>query len=121
VKSCILLPIARSEVNRFASPHVLHDVLNAPGLVLVALGIVGLEGILVFHVYTLLQALSAFCVVLIRIRFGVVRPHPFGKFGCSAAWVELDFVPISVLEKFSVGETELLGARITNEAVNVST
>jgi hypothetical protein len=47
-----------------------------------------------------------------------VRPHPLGQFRSSAAWVELDFVPVGVLEKFGVGEAEFLSTRIADEAVD---
>jgi hypothetical protein len=111
-----LLPISRTKINRLASAHILHNLLNAPGLILVTLGVVGLERSLVCHVDALLQALGAQSVVFVGVGFGVVRPHPFGELGCGAARVELDFVPVGVLEEFGVGEAELLGARIADEA-----
>jgi hypothetical protein len=38
-----LLPISRTQINRLASAHIVHDLLNAPRLILVALGVIGLE------------------------------------------------------------------------------
>jgi hypothetical protein len=112
-----LLPISWTKVNRLASAHILHNILNAPGLVLIALGIVWLESSLICHVDTLLQALGAESVVLIGVGFGIVRPHPLGELGCGAARVELDFVPVGVLQKFGVGEAEFLSAGVADEAV----
>jgi CelD/BcsL family acetyltransferase involved in cellulose biosynthesis len=46
-----------------------------------------------------------------------VAPDPFGELGLRAAGVELDFVPVSVLEEFGVGEAEFLGARVSDESM----
>jgi hypothetical protein len=73
-----LLPVSRTQINRLASAHIVHDLLDAPRLVLVALGVIGLKGFFVFHVDTLLQALGALGVVLVGVGFGVVAPDPFG-------------------------------------------
>jgi hypothetical protein len=73
-----LLPISRTEIDWLPRPHVLHDVLDAPGLVLVSLGVIWLKCIFVFHVDAFLQALCAQGVILIRIGFGIVRPYPLG-------------------------------------------
>jgi hypothetical protein len=102
--SLLSLPVSGAQVEGLAGTHVVHDLLDAPGLVLVALGVIGLEGLFVFHVDALLQALGALGVVLVRIGFWVVAPHPLGKLGLRTARIELDFVPVSVLEKFGVGK-----------------
>jgi hypothetical protein len=39
-----------------------------------------------------------------------VAPDPFWEFRLRAAGVELNFVPVGVLEEFRVREAELLGA-----------
>ena len=110
------LPITSSQINRLSSPHILHDVFDTPRLEFVSLGVVRLKRIFVLHVHTLLQALGALGVVFVCVSFRVVGPDPFGKFGCGAARVELDFVPVGVLEEFGVGEAELLGAGIADES-----
>jgi hypothetical protein len=46
-----------------------------------------------------------------------VAPDPFREFGLCAAGIELDFVPVGVLEEFSVGEAELLSAGIADESI----
>lgn len=46
-----------------------------------------------------------------------MAPDPFGQLGLRAARIKLDLVPVCVLQEFSVGEAELLGAGIANEAV----
>lgn len=55
-------------------------------------------------------------VVLICVGLRVVRPNPLGQLWCSAAWVELDLVPVGVLEKFGVREAKLLRAGVADEA-----
>jgi hypothetical protein len=111
------LPVSRPKINRLTSPHIVHNLLDAPGLVLVARRVVGLERSLVLHVDALLHALGALVVVLICVCLRVVRPHPLGQLGLRAARVELDFVPVGVLEKLGVGEAEFLGAGVADETV----
>jgi hypothetical protein len=105
-----LLPIPGSQINGLTGAHVVHNLLDAPGLVLVAPGVVGLERIFIFHVDTFLHAFCALGVVLVGVGFWVVAPNPLGKLGLRTAGIELDFVPVGVLEKFSVGKAELLCA-----------
>lgn len=112
-----LLPVTSSKINRLTRPHVIHDLLDAPRLVLVALGVVGLELVFILHVNALLQRLRALLVVLVYVGLRVVRPNPLGELGSGTARVKLDLVPVGVLEEFGVGEAELLGAGVTDEAV----
>lgn len=44
-----------------------------------------------------------------------MTPDPFGELGCGAARVELDFVPVGVLEELGVREAEFLGAGVSDE------
>lgn len=113
-----LLPVTRPQINRLARPHIFHDLLDAPWLVSVTLGIIRLKARLVLHLNTLLDAGHSLLIVLVRVGLGVVRPHPFGKFGCGAARIQFNLVPVGVLEKFGVGEPELLGARVSDEPVS---
>jgi len=73
-----LFPVTSSEINRHARPHVIHDLLNAPRLVLVALGVVGLKLVFILHVDALLQRLRTLLVVLVYVSLRVVRPNPLG-------------------------------------------
>jgi len=115
--SMALLPVPRAKINRFACPHIFHDLLNTPRLVRIALGIIRLKCILVLHVDALHHARRTLLVIFVRVCFGIVAPHPFGQLGLRAARVELDFGPVRVLQEFGVGEAELLCAGIANEAV----
>jgi hypothetical protein len=57
------------------------------------------------------------CVIFISVSLRVVRPDPFREFGSGATRVELDFVPVGVLQEFGVGEAQLLGAGVADEPV----
>jgi len=114
-----LFPVTSSKINRHARPHVVHDLLNAPWLVFVALRVVRLKFVFILHVNALLQRLRTLLVVLIYVGLGVVRPNPFGQFGSSATGIKLDLVPVGVLEKFSVGEAELLGTGVADKAIGL--
>jgi hypothetical protein len=46
---------------------------------------------------------------------GIVAPDPLGELGGSKAGVELDFLPVGVLEELCVAEAEFLCARVTDE------
>ena len=111
-----LLPIASTEITGLVSPHIFHDLLDVPGLVLVTLRIIWFVAIFVSHVDTLLDAFGGLVVVLVCICLWVMRPYPFWQFRGSATWVQLHLVPVGVLEKFGIGETELLRTRIADEA-----
>lgn len=110
-----LLPITSSQFSGLSSPHIFHDLLDAPRFIFVSLGIIRLEARLVFHLDALLHAGDCLFVILVRVRFRIVRPNPLGELGCCAARVELDFVPVCVLEQFRVGESKFLSARVTDE------
>ena len=113
------LPVPWTQINGLSGPHILHDILNTPGLVLVPARIVRLKRILIPHVHALLQTLCRFLVVFVRVGFRVVRPDPFGQFrGCTAG-VELDFVPVGVLQELGVGEAEFLGTGVSNESLGL--
>lgn len=47
-------PVSRAQVNRLALPHVIHDLLNVPRLILVARRIVWRDTVVVFEWNTLL-------------------------------------------------------------------
>lgn len=47
-------PVSRAQVNRLALPHIIHDLLNVPRLVLVARRIVRWDAVIVFEWDTLL-------------------------------------------------------------------
>lgn len=111
-----LLPVTRTKINSIASSHVIHNLLDAPGLILVALWIIGFKLVFIPHVDALAEGLGALIVVFIRIGFRVMGPHPLGQFGGCTPGVDLDLVPVGVLEQLGIGEAEFLRARIANEA-----
>lgn len=113
-----LLPVTRAQFHWPTRTHVIHDLLDTPGLVLVALGVVGLELVLILHVDALFETLCALLVVLVCVRLGIVAPYPLGQLRGGTTRVKLDLVPVGVLEELGIGEAEFLGAGVADETAD---
>lgn len=112
-----LVPVAPTKVNGPAIPHVIHDVFNVPGLVFVAWRVIWWDALLLVEWNTLVHGLDALLVIVVRILLRVVAEDPAWQLRGRTARINLDLVPVGVLEEFSVGEAELLRASVSDEAV----
>jgi hypothetical protein len=110
-----LIPVTGTELDRSALSHGIHNLVNVPWLVTVARGVVGRYALVVLVSDTLLHAIDNVVVVGVHVVLGIVAPDPLGELGGSETGVELDFLPVGVLEELCVAEAELLCARVTDE------
>lgn len=92
-----LIPVALSKINRYAMAHILHNLLNRPRLIFVARREVRGDITLVKG-NALVHRLDILGVVLIRVDLRVMLPHPLRVLGLSSARVDLDLIPIGVLQ-----------------------
>lgn len=114
--SSYLIPVTRAQVHADTLPHAVHNVVNAPWLPLIARREVGLDpGLVEWN--ALLHRLHVFGVVLVGVHLWVVVPDPARVLGLRQTRVELDLGPVGFLQELGVGETELLGAGVAEEAV----
>lgn len=112
-----LIPVTGTKVKGLTSPHVIHDILNVPGLVLVTRWVVWWHALVLIEANVLLHTVNNSVEVLVDVVLGIVAPNPAGHLGLSTARVELDLLPVGLLEELGVAETQLLGASITDESV----
>ena len=113
-----LIPVARAQVKWLTCPHVFHDLLDVPWLVLVSWRVVWLNAVIILEANALVHGLDSLLIVLVGVSLWVVAPDPLGKLWSSTTRVELDLLPVRLLEKLSIGEAELLGAGVADEARN---
>ena len=92
-----LIPITLSKINRYTMTHILHNLLNRPRLILVARREIWWDITLVKR-NALVHRLDILGVILIRVDLRVMLPHPLRVLGLSSARVDLDLVPIGVLQ-----------------------
>jgi hypothetical protein len=71
-------PLSSTQINLFPLLQIIHNVVNTPGLELVAFRIVLRNVLIVFQSDAVLEILNALVVVLVRVPFGVVLPDPLG-------------------------------------------
>jgi hypothetical protein len=112
-----LLPVTGSKIDRLASSHICHNVLNVPWLVTVARRVVGRNTLIVLVSDTLLHAINDIVVIGVHVVLGIVAPDPLGQLGSSQTGVELDLCPVRVLEELCVTEAKLLCARVADETI----
>lgn len=111
-----LVPVPTTQIKLLRFFHVRHDIVNAPRLELISRRVVGRQIFSIAQVLcAVLDGLHTLLVVLICVDFGVMLEYPGWQLGLSTTRIELDLAPVGVLEKFGVGEAELLSARCTHE------
>lgn len=109
-------PISSPQINLLPFVEILHDVVNAPGLILVSLRIVRRNTVVVFDPESILHCFDALLVVLMREGLSIVLPDPLRQARRRLSRVNLDLCPISLLEKLCVGESDLLSAGGASES-----
>lgn len=112
-----LLPVTGAELDRLALVHIFHDLVDAPWLVLVSRRVVGWDRVVLVDRDVLLHSLNILLIILVCEDLRIVAPDPLRQLRRRFSRVKLDFLPVSLLQKLCIGETQLLRARIPDETV----
>jgi len=105
-----LVPVTGAKLDGPAVSHGVHNLVDVPWLVTVTRRVVRRDTLVILVSNTLLHAVNNVVVVGVHVVLGVVTPDPLGELGSSHARIELDLLPVGVLEELCVTEAELLCA-----------
>ena len=103
-----LRPVTGPQVKLPTIPHVIHDLINAPGRILVSGWVIWWYTVVILKRYSHLERFYNLVVILVCIQLGVVIVDPLWLTRVCSTWIKLDLVPYGILKQLSIREAKLL-------------